>query len=84
MPAVVTIGLQQLYYSAVEGQGPVEVCITVLAGDVTGSSYTISYTTVDDLAEGMWTYIEMLYILVHFVLFEQQPIKVCTCQHSTS
>ena len=47
------IGLQQLYYSAVEGQGSVEVCIAVLTGDVTDSSYTISYTTIDGLAEGI-------------------------------
>ena len=49
----VHIGLEQLYYSTVEGQGSVEVCIVVLSGDITGSSFMISYTTIDGLAEGM-------------------------------
>jgi hypothetical protein len=53
----VNIGLQQLYYSAVEGQGSVEVCIAVLTGDVTDSSYTISYTTIDGLAEAPTDYV---------------------------
>ena len=48
----VKIGLQQLYYSVVEGQGSVEVCIAVLSGNITGSSFIFSYTTIDGLAEG--------------------------------
>ena len=49
----VSIGLQQVYYSAVEGQGSAEVCIAVLNGNITRSSFTVSYTTIDGLAEGM-------------------------------
>ena len=49
----VTVGLQQSYYSTVEGQGPVEVCLSLLSGDIpTGSSFAINYITVDGLAEG--------------------------------
>lgn len=50
----VKIGLEQLYYSTVEGQGSVDVCISVLSGNITGSSFMISYTTIDGLAEGMY------------------------------
>lgn len=53
MPSVVTIGLQQSYYSTVEGQGPVDVCVSVLAGDVTGSNFAISFSTSDGVAEGV-------------------------------
>ena len=49
----VTIGLQQSYYSTFEGQGPVEICIALLSGDITGSAFTISYTTINGLAEGV-------------------------------
>lgn len=52
MTSPVTIGLQQSFYSTVEGQGPVDVCMEVLSGDITGSSFTISYSTSDGLAEG--------------------------------
>ena len=48
------IGLEQLYYSTVEGQGSVEVCIAVLSGDITGNTFIISYTTIDGLAEGTY------------------------------
>ena len=50
----VTIGLRQSYYSNVEGQGPVEICIAALSGDFTGTNYTIDYTTVDGLARGKY------------------------------
>ena len=60
MSVTVNIGLQQLYYSAVEGQESVEVCLAVLTGDISGSSFTITYTTIDGLAEGMY---EIHYIL---------------------
>ena len=52
MTSPVTIGLQQSFYSTVEGQGPVDVCIEVLSGDITGNSFTISYSTSNGLAEG--------------------------------
>ena len=39
-----------------EGQGPVDVCIVVLSGDIDGSSYTISYSTMDAQAEGTYIY----------------------------
>ena len=48
----VTIGLQQSYYSTMEDQGPVEICIMVLSGEITGMSYIINYTTTAGLAEG--------------------------------
>ena len=48
----VIIGLRQSYYSTAEGQGPVEVCVEVLAGDISGNSYIISYSTRGGLAEG--------------------------------
>ena len=48
----VVIGLRQSYYSTAEGQGPVEVCVEVLAGDISGNSYIISYSTRGGLAEG--------------------------------
>ena len=51
-PPTVTIGLQQSYYLTVEGQGPVEVCIVVLSGDITGNSFIVSYSTASGLAEG--------------------------------
>ena len=44
--------IQQSYYSAVEGQGPVDICVVVLSGDITGNSFTISYSTSDGQAEG--------------------------------
>ena len=50
----VTIGLRQSYYSNVEGQGPVEICIAALSGDFNGTNYTIDYTTVDGLARGKY------------------------------
>ena len=56
----VTIGLQQMYYSAVEGVGSVDVCIAVLSGNITGSSFMISYTTIDGLAEGIYTMVKPL------------------------
>ena len=59
----VTIGLQQSYYSTVEGQGPVDVCIMVLSGDITGMSYMISYSTTGGLAEGSCMYIKLVIIL---------------------
>lgn len=54
MPSVVTIGLQQSYYSTVEGQSPVDVCVSVLSGDITGSNFVVSYSTSDGVAEGMY------------------------------
>ena len=52
IPIGVTVGLQQTYYMTLEGRGPVEICLTLLSGDVTGSSFTINYNTLNGLAEG--------------------------------
>lgn len=48
----VTIGLRQSYYSTMEGQGPVEVCISALSGDFDGNTFSVSYTTISGQAEG--------------------------------
>ena len=53
MAVSVTIGLQQSYYSTVEGQGPVNICITVLSGDINENIFTINYSTSNGLAEGI-------------------------------
>lgn len=53
MAVSVIIGLQQSYYSTVEGQGPVDICITVLSGDLNENSFTINYSTTNGLAEGI-------------------------------
>ena len=56
---MVTVGLQQSYFSAVEGQG--SVSIAVLCGDITGSSFNINYFTSDGLAEGIIVLFIVLY-----------------------
>lgn len=53
MAVSVMIGLQQSYYSTVEGQGPVNICITVLSGDINENIFTINYSTSNGLAEGI-------------------------------
>ena len=50
----VTIGLRQSYYSTVEGQGPVEICISTFSGDFDGNSFTINYSTISGQAEGTY------------------------------
>lgn len=35
-----------------EGQSPVDVCVSVLSGDISGSSFVVSYSTSDGVAEG--------------------------------
>ena len=59
-----TIGLQQSYYSTVEGQGPVEVCIYTLSGDFVGDSFTVDYTTMDGQAKGIMNIIELCCIII--------------------
>ena len=49
----VTIGLQQSFYSTVEGQGPVEICVATLSGDLSGNNFTINYSTANGQAEGI-------------------------------
>ena len=48
----IIIGLRQSYYSIMEGLGAVDICISTLSGDFTGTNYTIDYTTVDGQARG--------------------------------
>ena len=50
----VTIGLRQSYYSTVEGEGPVEICISTVSGDFEGSSFSVSYSTTSGQAEGIF------------------------------
>ncbi|CAI8052157.1 hypothetical protein GBAR_LOCUS28549, partial [Geodia barretti] len=52
-----TIGLQQSYYSTVEGSGPVEICLVVLSGDITGNSFSISYSTSNGQAQAPGDYV---------------------------
>ena len=35
-----------------EGQGPVEICISALSGDFDGNTFSVSYTTISGQAEG--------------------------------
>ena len=51
-PDPVTIGLKQSFYSTMEGGGQMDICISALSGDFSGSNYTINYTTTDAQAEG--------------------------------
>ena len=48
-----TVGLQQPYYSTVEGQGPVELCVSILSGDIADNTFVVNYYTIDGLAEGI-------------------------------
>ncbi|CAI8052979.1 Extracellular matrix protein 3, partial [Geodia barretti] len=53
----VTVGLQQSYYMTVEGEGPVEICLGLLSGDITGSTFIIDYNTINGLAEAPLDYV---------------------------
>lgn len=53
-----------------EGQGPVEICVEVLAGDITGNSYIISYSTTSGLAEGIIYNCKICCITVIVLLYE--------------
>ncbi|CAI8052161.1 Adhesion G-protein coupled receptor V1, partial [Geodia barretti] len=53
----VTIGLRQSYYSTVEGEGPVEICISTVSGDFEGSSFSVSYSTTSGQAEAPSDYV---------------------------
>ena len=55
-----------------EGQGPVDVCIVVLSGDIDGSSYTISYSTMDAQAEGTYMYLTSHFACYHAMFM---PVK---------
>lgn len=70
----VTIGLQQSYYFTMEDQGPVEICIMVLSGDITGKSYIISYSTIAVLAEGN--------VLVHVLCLQLYYFVIHKYKHS--
>ena len=48
-----TIGLQQSFYSTVEGQGPVEICVGTLSGYLSGNNFTIEYSTANGQAQGI-------------------------------
>ena len=59
----VTIGLQQGYYSILEGSKLVQVCVQVVSGEIAGRSISIEYTTLNGSADGI--------ILVHVcIVFE--------------
>ena len=60
----VTIGLQQSYYSSIEGNGPVEICIATLSGDFNGNNFTINYSIIDGQAEGIIITIIDMYMCV--------------------
>ena len=48
-----TLGTKKSLYSIKEDGGSLEVCIDALLGTIASSdTYTVSYTTVDDAAEG--------------------------------
>ena len=46
------VGLQRTYYSAIEGQGSVELCTVVISGNISGGDVELSYFTTSGLAEG--------------------------------
>ena len=49
-----TLGTEKSLYSIKEDGGSLEVCIDALLGTISSSdTYTVSYTTVDDAAEGI-------------------------------
>ena len=65
----VTIGLRQSYYSTVEGEGPVEICISTVSGDFEGSSFSVSYSTTSGQAEGISLLAEPILISDLFILY---------------
>ena len=48
-----TIGLQQGYYSTLESNDLLQVCVEVTSGAIAGRNISLNYTTIDGSAEGM-------------------------------
>ena len=49
-----TIGLQKSYYSSGEDGGSLSVCVEVLSGELSGQTASVSYTTADGTATGIY------------------------------
>lgn len=49
----VSVGLQKGYYSVREDGGPVQVCVEVTSGDLTGRNISFIYATFDGSAKGV-------------------------------
>ena len=52
---LVTIGLQEGYYSILESSNLVQVCVEVISGEIVDRSIAIEYATLDGSAEGINT-----------------------------
>ena len=50
---LVTIGLQEGYYSILESSNLVQVCVEIISGEIVDRSIAIDYATLDGSAEGI-------------------------------
>ena len=73
-----TVGLQQSYYMTVEGEGPVEICLGLLSGDITGSTFIIDYNTINGLAEGQ-TAFEPPFVMYNTAAFDFPHSSIGLC-----
>ena len=67
---LVTIGLQQGYYSVLESSNLVQVCVEVVSGEIVERSIAIDYTTLNGSAEGIIA--QRFLLLPRNVVFSQK------------